>query len=399
MIERLLFRVDKLTGNCSLRKGAVVLGALLIGILLWLSVETQSGRSQKPSGQIDIETQTISRAAERQIQVNPEVRALVFETDERGTLDGLPYALGKQASAARTPPSSGPPEEARNPAPPPRFRREEQVPSVKSRESGKESVIQPVDCSRAETGAPEAEQTPDRSVGVLQTASILARGAPSAVAFKRAEDRDIQKRDSLAFSNRPGISAGTVVRAELLTGIISGDSVPVVVAVREDVIFGGTVAIPAGSTFIGTAQANYDSRRLFVNLNRLVIGNTELPAKGQILDARGRSGLCDRYVDAGAQQLWPAFFAGLLGEFGRAFSSRTAGTGLSGQKTNVTIPDQVQIAVLAGTGSGLDAVSQMLVERAKQAKAVILAYPGQTVSIVIDEMIPLERLLQAKGRG
>lgn len=397
MIERLLFRVDRLTGNCWLRKGAIVAGTLLIGTLLWLGVETQGGRAQRPSGEFDVETRTISRAADRQIQVNPEVRALVSKVGEQGSLDDHSYMFAKQASVASVPPPFRP-SEPRNPAPPPRFGSEEQAASGARIESSRESAIQPVNRSHDDIGGQEAEQAYGNRGGVAQAASILVKGTPSAVAFKRTEDREIQKRDSLSVNGRAGVQAGTAVRAELLTGIISGDSIPVVVAVREDVIFGGTVAIPAGSTFIGRAEANYDSRRLFVILNRLVIGTTEVPVKGQVLDARGRSGLCDRYVDAGTQQLWPAFFAGLLAEFGRAFSSRTAGN-LSGQNAAVTIPDQVRIAVLTGTGSGLDAVSQALVEKAKLTKAVIMAYPGQAVSIVIDEIIPLETLLQAKGRG
>lgn len=391
MIVRFLFRTDALTGNRMLRTGLIVGALLTVGLAIWLaSVLTTSKVGRRVDG-LNLDHSAMEAAGRRQMPVNSEIAVLVARAPEQipgfGSADASPQAAEQHAEGNVA--VSGPPRlfQAGSPRPP----HEEANPDAgekdtppKYPEAGRESGMSAFATGRGAFG----------SAPLAQFTGYPANSTGSAVVFKRQEDAAIQKRDIAPALNKPGLAAGTVISCQLLTGIVSGAALPVMLRIRENVVYRGAVIIPAGSTLIGTSEANYESRRLFVRINRLIIGDAEINICASVSDASGRAGLCDRYIDTARQQLLPAFFAGVLAEFGRVFSDRDAISGVIGPGLG-NAANQVASAFFSGTSSGLDAVAQTLAARAKEAKAVMIAYSNRVVQAVLEDKIPLESLLAA----
>lgn len=396
MIARVLFRTDPLTGNRILRTGLVVGALFIAGASIWLaSALTTATAGQSVKG-LNLDHSDIEAVAQRQMPVNREIAALVGRTPQPVPSFGDAMSVGAPALEQR------PENNARADAPPRLFH-------TGSQQTAKENT----DPDDARKGAYSYTETKGiqvaplsfatgggalASVPLAQYTGFPSNSVGSAVVFKRLENPAIQKRDNSSDLSEPGLPAGTAISCQLLTGIVSGSALPVMLRVRENVVHRGAVVIPAGSTLLGISEASYESRRLFVRINRIIIGDAEIGICASVLDAGGRAGLCDRYIDTARQQLLPAFFAGVLAEFGRVFSDRDAICGVSGPGLGNTAV-QVGSAFLSGTSSGLDAVAQTLAAKAKEAKAVIIAYPNQVVQAILEDKIPLELLLRAiRGR-
>lgn len=393
MILRLIFRTDPLTGNRILRTGLIVGLLFVIGATVWLASDLTTAKAGQSVEGLILDHSEIESAGRRQVPINPEIAELVADTP------ATPPGLGEESECL---PQVGmhAMTHARESAPP-RFLRAGSTQTAEGQPflgDGEKKASKYTQDNAHQSGFPSISSEGGTFGGAPRSLSTghTRHSTGSAVIFKRQEDQAIQKRDTSFASNEPGLAPGTVIGGQLRTGIVSGATLPVILRIRENVIHRGMVAIPAGSTLLGNAEANYESRRLFVAIDRLIIGDSEIDIRASVVDNHGRAGICDRYIDTARQQLLPAFFAGMLAEFGRAFSAcNTVG---------VPVPmgcaeNQAKSAFLSGTSSGLDAVAQALAARAKEARAVIIAYPDQMVHIVLADKIPLEPLLQAiRGR-
>lgn len=395
-LDRFLFKTDPMTGNRRLRMEPLFVVGLAFGIGVIALLESRGSRpADVPSG-LAMESDVIAQVGDRQIEVNHDMRNLLSTEPE--VVDPL---SSLEISDETTSPS--PPPVARDAVAPKRstsrtvtsFGSETYTPPARTGPDPVSSVSDvppptPIDWA-------SLQQTTNSVTASTGSKTSVVSGGSSAVVFKRQDDATIQQRDGQQFDNLPGLAAGTIIPCEILTGIISGDTLPVIVVVTRNVLSQNSVVIPKGSMFLGTAEANFQARRIFVHLDRLIIGNAEIKIKGELQDGAGRAGLCDQYKDLAAGQLIPAFFAGLLSEFGRAFSSKSSliqvGDGAAG--TTIT---QAKGAFLTATGSGLDSVSQALCQRAAEAKAIIIVYPNRPVRMVLTQKIPFEWLFKAQGR-
>lgn len=378
-MNRLLFRTDPLTGNRTLRLPVIVGFSMVVGVALILLLETRPADTRH-SEQLNLQTDPLIAAGERHLKVNPEVAELV----------GKPPAAAGVSSETPAVTHSAAPVATRS-ADPPRF-------SV--------ATAPPADSRVRESRPTAGEAAGDTWFGTGTTgdwprtdSSRTARPAQgSALVFKRLDEKEIQQRDSAVSEAEPGLAPGCIMEARLDTGIISGEPLPVILTLRENVYYKGTSVIPAGATLIGTATANFQARRIFVRVERLIIGDAEIGIQGEVTDGRGRAGLCDKYVDTARQQILPAFFAGILSEIGRAFSSRVVISNQADVNSLLPSLNETGAAVLTGAGSGLDSVAEVLAEKAKTAQAIIVVYPGQAVRVILEKKILLSALMRAPGR-
>ncbi|HBL50647.1 MAG TPA: hypothetical protein DHD79_06045, partial [Firmicutes bacterium] len=227
---------------------------------------------------------------------------------------------------------------------------------------------------------------------VQEAARDLGLVKGSGVAYRRLDDQAIQSRDSVKAQQITGLQIGTTIDAELITGIISGAPAKVFMLVKRDVVSREMVVIPAGAVLLGTAAADYKAGRIGINVEWLICGNAEIKISGLVYDASGQAGLADRRINAAARKLIPAFFAGVLAEFGRVFSGQQAVIPeVALTKASETNP-AMQVLV-NGTGGGLDAVARVLAEQAAQEGTVIIVNPGKLIKIILLEKIPFDILV------
>ena len=405
MGDKLFFKTDPLTGNKKFRSEIVFILAIVLGIGVWIALETKgNGKDAVASTELNLQTGVIAAVGEQQIGINEDMRNLVStapqvpEVMPEGDLNTAalvtPNAKTSTTTAKATTITTSKPKTS--------FGIDVHTPAAKAapETESKEGLAppKPVDWDALQKQA----ESPSSSSGSGSSSNSYVSGnnssgatkSGSAVAFKREDDKSIQNRDGQQFDNLPGLPAGTIIPCEILTGIISGDTLPVIFYVTKDVLYNQAVVIPKGSLFLGTAEANFASRRIFVTIERLIIGNAEIKVTGQVQDGAGRAGLMDRYVDNSTGTLIAGFFTGLLSEFGKAFSAKSSLVQIGGDSS----ADAAKGAFLSGTSSGLDSVATTLAEKAAAQKAVMIAYPNKNVRIMMEQKIPLEWLLKANGK-
>lgn len=410
-MDKLFFKTDPLTGNKKFRSEIIFILAIVLGVGVWIALEMKGNdKDIVASTDLDLQTGAIAAVGEQQIAVNEDIRNLVSTAPEvpevmsEGDLSTAALVTPKAKTSTTTAKAATVATTKSNTKT--SFGIDVHTPAAKAapeaEKDNKEELAppKPVDWDALQ----KQVESPSSSGGSGSSNNSYAAGSNSsstiksgsAVAFKREDDKSIQNRDDQQFDNLPGLPAGTIIPCEILTGIISGDSFPVIFYVTKDVLYNAAVVIPKGSLFLGTAQANFESRRIFVAIERLIIGNAEINVTGQVQDGAGRAGLMDRYVDNSTGTLIAGFFAGLLSEFGKAFTAKSSLVQIGGEST--TTADVAKGAFLSGTSSGMDAVATTLAEKAAAQKAVMIAYPNRNVRIMLEQKIPLEWLLKATGK-
>lgn len=400
-MDKLFYKTDPLTGNKKFRSEIIFVLAIVLGVGVWIALEMKGNdQDTLASTDLSLATDAISSVGEQQIAVNEDMRNLVStvpvvpETITSGDLNTEAVITPKTNN--RTAPSTT----TTTSKPKTSFGIDVYTPAAKSApETQKDELAppKPVDWNalQQQVESPSSAGGSSSKNYAAGSNSTSSTKGGSAVAFKREDDKTIQQRDSQQFDNLPGLPAGTIIPCEILTGIISGDTLPVIFYVTKDVLYNQAVVIPKGSLLLGTAQANFEARRIFVAIERLIIGNAEITVTGQVQDGGGRAGLCDRYVDNSRGTLIAGFFAGLLSEFGKAFTSKASLIQVGGDTSTA---DTAKGAFLSGTSSGMDAIAATLAQKAATQKAVMIAYPNRATRVMLEQKIPLEWLLKATGK-
>ena len=391
-MRSLFFRINPALGIRKLRQEVWIAAAVILGIALLVCVEVGDVRRSQAKAELVMENETFVKAGERILPVNKEIWDLVEgspgppappvasaaapipSTAPAAPVPHFP-AVGKKAAAATAPAASGSSENTAvtttNYA----------VPYANLNSSSLSFDPGALSLSK------ETVQEAARDLG-------LVKG--SGVAYRRLDDQAIQSRDSVKAQQITGLQIGTTIDAELITGIISGAPAKVFMLVKRDVVSREMVVIPAGAVLLGTAAADYKAGRIGINVEWLICGNTEIKISGLVYDASGQAGLADRRINAAARKLIPAFFAGVLAEFGRVFSGQQAVIPeVALTKASETNP-AMQVLV-NGTGGGLDAVARVLAEQAAQEGTVIIVNPGKLIKIILLEKIPFDILVGVSG--
>lgn len=446
MMRNLFFRIDPALGIRKLRQEVWIAIAVILGIALLVAVEIGENRRHRAKAELVIEDATLVEAGERILPVNKEIWDLVEgssgqEPSKTAAAAGValapslptpsPRASSSPAPSSPTPSSSTLSQStsvlsaAESPAVP-RFPSGGEKPvtkSVTASVAAEPLVFESHQDSRIAAAATSTIQdsslisgnawgmSNNSSMGLAKgsatvsdlgsslgsgLASGIGSGAKSGVAYKRLDDQAIQNRDSAQVEQIAGLPIGTMINAELITGIISGSPSKVLMLVKKDVVLHEMVVIPAGAVFLGTSVPDYKAGRINVNVEWLICGNAEIKVSGLAYDAFGQAGLVDRRINAAARKLIPAFFAGILAEFADALSGRQAVIPELALVKGTEASPTMQVMV-GSTSSGLDAVAQVLAEQAAQEGTVLIANPGKLIKIVLLQKIPFDTLVGAGG--
>lgn len=391
-MRNLFFRINPALGIRKLRQEVWIAAAVILGIALLVCVEVGDVRRSQAKAELVMENETFVKAGERILPVNKEIWDLV---------EGSPGPPAPPVASAAAPiPSMAPT------APVPHFpavgNKAAAATAPAASGSSENTAVTTTNYAVPYANLNSSSLSFDPGVLSLSKETVqeatrdlgLVKG--SGVAYRRLDDQAIQSRDSVKAQQITGLQIGTTIDAELITGIISGAPAKVFMLVKRDVVSREMVVIPAGAVLLGTAAADYKAGRIGINVEWLICGNTEIKISGLVYDASGQAGLADRRINAAARKLIPAFFAGVLAEFGRVFSGQQAVIPeVALTKASETNP-AMQVLV-NGTGGGLDAVARVLAEQAAQEGTVIIVNPGKLIKIILLEKIPFDILVGVSG--
>jgi type IV secretory pathway VirB10-like protein len=419
-MRNLFFRINPALGIRKLRQEVWIAAAVILGIALLVCVEVGDVRRSQAKAELVMENETFVKAGERILPVNKEIWDLVEGSPEpqkaaeamKAQGDGQKASPGKAsvamlaarlgspappvASAAAPIPSTAPA------APVPHFpavgKKAAAATAPAASGSSENTAVTTTNYAVPYANLNSSSLSFDPGAlslskeTVQEAARDLGLVKGSGVAYRRLDDQAIQSRDSVKAQQITGLQIGTTIDAELITGIISGAPAKVFMLVKRDVVSREMVVIPAGAVLLGTAAADYKAGRIGINVEWLICGNAEIKISGLVYDASGQAGLADRRINAAARKLIPAFFAGVLAEFGRVFSGQQAVIPeVALTKASETNP-AMQVLV-NGTGGGLDAVARVLAEQAAQEGTVIIVNPGKLIKIILLEKIPFDILV------
>ena len=87
----------------------------------------------------------------------------------------------------------------------------------------------------------------------------------------------------------------------------------------------GDLVIPKGSVFTGKGRADYGVRKIFINLDTLIIGDKEIDIKAHFVKEDGTQGFRSEYIDLSKENFWSDFLLGFVGDI----TGNITSTGLS----------------------------------------------------------------------
>ena len=121
------------------------------------------------------------------------------------------------------------------------------------------------------------------------TASYNTVQAWTAAAKTEEEALKKQSEGEPAWDSRQGLQPGLMIPGILRTTLVSStllDRFQPCMQTTERIQVAPGFWLPAGTYFLGTAKADFDARRIVVDVNRLQYGNSVVPLKGVMLDGR-----------------------------------------------------------------------------------------------------------------
>ena len=230
--------------------------------------------------------------------------------------------------------------------------------------------------------------------------SILFSSVPQHVARIKAEEEEMRKRAAVPppYDDRAGMQIGATIPGVLKTALVSStqnENFFAVAETTEPFEVSRGFWLPAGVRFLGRVNPDFETRRMFVNVERMQYGNVDVAVKGIMVDHRQNPGMVSKYIDPVTQ----SFGTNLL----LNIASATAAAMLEvGSYTNRVTGEREEVArrtpenaVYQGLSESLMMQSNLLMEAQMRKKPVILVRAGIGVGIQITEKLPLDILVSA----
>jgi len=217
--------------------------------------------------------------------------------------------------------------------------------------------------------------------------------------LKATEERLLEEANRPpAFLSSPGVQIGSAIQATLRTALISSGNIEenflAVAETTSPMNVGRGYTLPAGVRFLGVVRSDFDSRRIFVTINRMQFGEVDMPVKGMLLDEKGNPGLISKYVDPLNTAAWSMLIPNLLAAAAttaQEMSSYVNNDGYLQQRPKFNAKN----VALEGIGTTMEFQAQIMAEIAMRKKPVIIVREGIPVQIQISDRIPLELLMEA----
>jgi len=217
-----------------------------------------------------------------------------------------------------------------------------------------------------------------------------------AIAQEIAEQAN-QPRD---FVKMPGIQQGTMIEGVLQTRLVSAkvknnlENFYAVIETQEPVQV-GKFTLPSGVKFLGRVDPDFDSRRIFVQLEQMQYKDVTIPVSGVVLDGKTHSpGLVSKYIDPVNQAAWNLLLPNLLAaaaEVGQEMDTRVTDDGYVYETPKYTAENIAR----QGVARTMSSMSSMLTEVYLKKQPVILVNAGTPVVIQITSRIPMDVLVES----
>lgn len=193
------------------------------------------------------------------------------------------------------------------------------------------------------------------------------------------------------FREVEGINQGTLIPCKLEVGLISSsEKTPALVRVTKNISYKGKIVIPKGSIFTGYGLSDYGVRKIFVNLDKLIIGDREIDVKAHMVKEDGTPGFCSEYRDLKMEKFWPTFLLNFVGSIGTAFKDVVYVADDSGMVQPVETPG-LKNELIDKTQQGIGGWSDELMNDAEKFQAIMTVHAGYTGFVFINEKISLDK--------
>lgn len=186
------------------------------------------------------------------------------------------------------------------------------------------------------------------------------------------------------FNTVEGINKGQMIPAKLDVGLISSEQpVPALVKVTQNIAYKGDIIIPKGAMFIGKGRTDYSVRKIFIDLNTLVIDNKEIDIKAHLVKNNGTPGFQSEYRDLSKENFWSTLLMEFAGSLGNRYSEQE---------------ESVKYHIFEKGQDGLDTLTEQMKADAEKKGEIITVESGYNGFVFIDEKIPLE-YFKSEERG
>lgn len=259
--------------------------------------------------------------------------------------------------------------------------------------------------------APRAIHEPTLSVVTFAAKPETAPAKLPTVADAVYDARPVLSHDDPIAANRAQgasareyVTAGSIVRGTLLTGVYaptsgaaSGTPVPILIDVaREAILPNGFRADLTDCRLTGNATGELSSERILVRLERLACVGPEgdaldIRVRGYVAGPDGKVGLRGNLVTRSGQAIARALSVGILSGLGKAValgSSETTTYATGSQST--VYRNSLKAGLGEGASSTLDRIADYYLKVAEQIFPVLEVDGGQPVDLIFSQGVLLE---------
>lgn len=189
-----------------------------------------------------------------------------------------------------------------------------------------------------------------------------------------------------------GISSGNMYSGILVTGAVSSkESCPVVVRLTEDIVVKNQVLVPKNTNMLGYAVADYNTRQIYINLERLILADREIKIKASLVNKDGTPGFCSKYIDKTNEAFWKNFALNFVATLLQTYKDVTYYVSDQGLPVK-TYDDTALNKGIDATTAGITSFADRILRDAQAMGAIILVNPDIEVKILVEENISLENL-------
>lgn len=204
------------------------------------------------------------------------------------------------------------------------------------------------------------------------------------------------------YTKAKGVQTGQMIPGRLLTTLISSTALQdfyAVVETTESFPIEGRLSLPAGVRFLGKVVPDYDSRRIFVKVEKMQYRDVEMPVSGIVLDERGNPGLVSKYVDPLNQAMWGTLVPNMLAAAADAAQDMVTYYDRDYDEERERPEFSTKNVALQGTADALRVQAQILTEIQTRKKPVIIVNKDIPVNVQITGRIPLDILVESGVTG
>jgi len=204
------------------------------------------------------------------------------------------------------------------------------------------------------------------------------------------------------YTKAKGVQTGQMIKGRLLTTLISSTAIQdfyAVVETTESLSIDGRLSLPAGVRFLGKVVPDYESRRIFVKVEKMQYRDVEMPVSGVVLDERGNPGLVSKYVDPLNQAMWGTLIPNMLAAAADAAQDMVTYYDRDYYEERERPEFSTKNVALQGTADALRVQAQILTEIQMRKKPVIIVNKDIPVLVQITGRVPLDILLESGVTG